>query len=239
MHPVHFLSLGPGNARLVTLQVFDLLQTADIIYCPATQMGNRFTSRAAAILKELGMDETKIRTFVLPMSDDRSRAKAVYASVAEEVMNECRKGKQTAVAAEGDISIYASIHYMMNYIVERGFPVTQQSGIPSFIAATETEHFPLVLLEERLVVIPGNTTEEELKNYLNSGHTVVIMKLSRCETAVKAFVRTHPEQYTYRYSENVSTDKAYFTTLPEEICLRAFPYFSMLTIASARKSLLD
>ena len=36
-HPIHFVSLGPGDPELITLKGLKTLQKADIIYCPATQ----------------------------------------------------------------------------------------------------------------------------------------------------------------------------------------------------------
>ena len=37
-HPIHFVSLGPGDPELITLKGLKTLQKADIIYCPATQV---------------------------------------------------------------------------------------------------------------------------------------------------------------------------------------------------------
>ena len=34
-HPIHFVSLGPGDPELITLKGLKTLQKADIIYCPA------------------------------------------------------------------------------------------------------------------------------------------------------------------------------------------------------------
>lgn len=240
MNLIHFVSLGPGKPDLVTLRVLHLLQEADFILCPATKMGSKTGSRAKTVISDLGIEEEKIHTFVLPMSPDRSYAKEAYTNAAETIIAEYRTGKKIVVAAEGDISIYASIHYMMNYIQKKGITIQQECGIPSFIAATETENFPLILLEERLAVVPGNVSTEELEQYMQTHHTVVIMKLSRCKEAVKEFIRTYPHQYVYRYSENVSVEeKFYFTTSPEDILEKDFPYFSILTIAPKRTLLLE
>ena len=42
-HPIYFVSLGPGDAELITLKSLHALQQADIIYCPST-FGNQTKS---------------------------------------------------------------------------------------------------------------------------------------------------------------------------------------------------
>ena len=39
--PIYFVSLGPGDAELITLKSLHALQQADIIYCPSTVRGAR------------------------------------------------------------------------------------------------------------------------------------------------------------------------------------------------------
>ena len=50
-HPIHFVSLGPGDPELITLKGLKTLQKADIIYCPATQGKHGIISRATDILR--------------------------------------------------------------------------------------------------------------------------------------------------------------------------------------------
>ena len=43
-HPIHFVSLGPGDPELITLKGLKTLQKADIIYCPATLLSKEIFS---------------------------------------------------------------------------------------------------------------------------------------------------------------------------------------------------
>ena len=80
-YPVRFVSLGPGDAELITLKSLHALQQADIIYCPSTVLKTGKTmSRAATLLHELGIDKS-IRLFSLPMSKDRTKAMKVYMQI--------------------------------------------------------------------------------------------------------------------------------------------------------------
>ena len=65
-HPIHFVSLGPGDPELITLKGLKTLQKADIIYCPATQGKHGIISRATDILKAIEVDESLIHPFILP-----------------------------------------------------------------------------------------------------------------------------------------------------------------------------
>ena len=77
-HPIHFVSLGPGDPELITLKGIKTLQKADIIYCPATQGKHGIISRATDILKAIEVDESLIHPFILPMSKERTDALNAY-----------------------------------------------------------------------------------------------------------------------------------------------------------------
>lgn len=76
--PIYFVSLGPGDAELITLKSLHALQQADIIYCPSTvREPDKILSRAATLLHKLGI-KGDIHLFSLPMSKDRTKAIKVY-----------------------------------------------------------------------------------------------------------------------------------------------------------------
>lgn len=236
-YPVCFVSLGPGDAELITLKSLHALQQADIVYCPSTLLKTgKSLSRAADLLNELEIGE-KVRMFSLPMSKDRTQAMSVYRRIYKEIKQEYQAGKHIAVAVEGDAGIYASIHYVLDFLKEDRIPVDQFPGIPSFIASGAVAQLHLISGEERLIVIPGNITSEELDNYLNSRHVPVIMKLSQCAEILKTYMQLHPE-YSYHYFENVSTAKEYHSCDTKELERKEFPYFSLMIILNeqARKN---
>ena len=71
-HPIHFVSLGPGDTGINYAERLKTLQKADIIYCPATQGKHGIISRATDILKAIEVDESLIHPFILPMSKERT-----------------------------------------------------------------------------------------------------------------------------------------------------------------------
>ncbi len=228
-YPVQFVSLGPGDAELITLKSLNALQSADVVFCPATlSKEGQQKSRAAELLKALSVT-TPLVLFTLPMSKNRDAAWRAYDNVVNQSEALYKEGKRVAIAVEGDAGIYASIHYVLEKLAEASVPVEQLPGIPSFIAAGGLAQLHLIQQEEKLVVLPGSITASELDHYLTNGYVVVIMKLSQCLATVKEYITDHPE-HTYHYFENVGTPQALYLQDKEEILKREAVYFSLMVI---------
>ena len=225
--PVSFLSLGPGDPELLTLKVIKTLREADIVVVPSTAG----RSRAAEIIREW-CDEDRMYRYELPMQKDRSAVRKVYDDICQQVVVWYNEDKRIAIVVEGDVSIYASIHYVLDELKRMDIPVIQQPGIPSFIAAAAMADLSLVSGQQWLMVLPGDADGETLEQLLASNHVVVIMKLSQCAEALKDFLRQHPT-ITCHYFENVGTTEAFHTTQCDEILSRQIPYFSLCILFPA------
>ena len=225
--PVSFLSLGPGDPELLTLKVVKTLREADIVVIPSTAG----RSRAAEIIREW-CDGDKMYRYELPMQKDRSAVRKIYDDICQQVVVWYNEDKRIAIVVEGDVSIYASIHYVLDELKRMDIPVIQQPGIPSFIAAAAMADLSLVSGQQWLMVLPGDADGETLEQLLASNHVVVIMKLSQCAEALKDFLRQHPT-ITCHYFENVGTTEAFHTTQCDEILSRQIPYFSLCILFPA------
>ena len=222
---IRFISLGPGAADMVTLGTLRFLRDAQKVYC--FSVGE--SSRAADIIAHLDIDLSKVITVKIPMSHDREKANAVYDELASTIRKEHEAGMTIAVATEGDSGIFATTHYVMDRLVEIGIRCEQIPGIPSFIAAASIAGLHLVKLQERLLIIPGKTTAEEIINLTSEGYNLVIMKLSMAHEAVsKAFHETKDLQF--HYFENIGTTTQKYEILKE--MPNNFPYFSLMIINS-------
>ena len=220
---IRFISLGPGAADMVTLGTLRFLRDAQKVYC--FSVGE--SSRAADIIAHLDIDLSKVITVKIPMSHDREKANAVYDELASAIRKEHEAGMNIAVATEGDSGIFATTHYVMDRLVEKGIKCEQIPGIPSFIAAASIAGLHLVKLQERLLIIPGKTTAEEIINLTSEGYNLVIMKLSMAHEAVsKAFHETKDLQF--HYFENIGTTTQKYEILKE--MPNNFPYFSLMII---------
>ena len=182
-------------------------------------------SRAADIIGEW-LETDKMSYYTLPMQRNREAVMQVYDSMCSDIAEWYQSGRQVVVAVEGDVSIYASIHYVLERLQQQSIPVTQQPGIPSFIAAAASANLSLISQDERLVVLPGDADVETLMQLLNTNHVVVIMKLSQCQKEVKTLLRQQP-QMKCQYFENVGTPEAFLTTDHDVMMKRQMPYFSL------------
>lgn len=229
-YPICFVSLGPGEPELITLKGLKKLQQADVIYCPATKnRSGQLLSRAAHIVKELGIEESKIRLFALPMSKDRTEAWKTYDTLYEKAVSARQEGKKTVIVAEGDAGFYSSIQYIYDKFKTNHIEVERTAGIPAFIAAGALAGLHIVKQEEEIIVIPGILTAEELSEKIEAGYVTVIMKLSQCIEAVHECIHKHP-QAQFHYFENIGTDKEYYTSDKKIISEKSFPYFSLMII---------
>lgn len=229
-YPICFVSLGPGEPELITVKGLKQLEQADIIYCPATINKEGATlSRAADIVKALGIDQNAIRLFLLPMSKNRKAAWEAYDNLYNEAAAGYQEGKRIIIVAEGDAGFYSSIQYIYDKFIEAGIAVSRIAGIPAFIAAGALAGLHIVKQEEQIIVLPGTPSAEELSEKIEAGYVIVIMKLSQCVEAVHTCIRKHP-QAQFHYFENVGTEKEYYTADKTIIAGKKFPYFSLMII---------
>ena len=232
MTPITFLSLGPGDPELLTFKALKTLKDADVVMVPATKNHEGVQkSRATDIINEWHL-ENRLMVYELPMLKDRQAVSLAYDRIFSDCVRLYQEGRRVVVAVEGDVSIYASIHYVMERLEEAGIPVEQSAGIPSFIAAAASAGLSLISQQQRLTILPGDAETEMLRQLLDSNHVVVVMKLSQCQEAVKEFLRQNPLTVCH-YFENVGTPEAYHTTSHDEILSRQIPYFSLCVIYPA------
>lgn len=230
-HSVNFVSLGPGDPDLVTIKALKILQQVDSIYYPSTtSKSGQIISRSLDILSQLNISKEKLVSFNVPMNKNRTLAIEAYNNVADCIALQHKNGDSIAIVAEGDAGFYSSIHYIYEYLCKRNIPVIQIAGIPAFIACGSLAGIHIVSQEEKLIVLPGIASEENLYEHLKSGKTLVIMKVSQCQDAIKNIINKLP-QYKYHYFENVGVpEKEYYTCNLNDILTRTIPYFSLMII---------
>lgn len=227
--PVTFLSLGPGNAECLTIQAVKTLKEAAVMFLPATRSAEGYlTSRVVDIAGEW-CDKNCIQLFEVPMQTDRKAAIESYDGLCADVISYVSRGQKVVVGVEGDVSIYASVHYVMNRLKDAGIAVQQLAGIPSFIAAAARAGISLVSQHQQLIIMPGDATVETLESMMDDRHTIVIMKLSRCQDALRTFLMRHPAVECH-YFENVGCPDEFYTTDINALFHRTFPYFSLCVI---------
>lgn len=224
------VSLGPGEPELITLKALNALNDADVIFCPGTiEKEGVKKSKSREILDQLILKQSQLRYFYVPMQKDRSAANRIYDEVCSEIALLKAEGEKIVIVAEGDACFYSSANYMFGKLVETGHVVDMVAGVPAFIAAASSVGLHLVKQGERLLVVPGNVTKEELQRSVSDHYTLVIMKVPLGAENIRTFIRETSDMQ-YHYFEHVGDDREFYTTDREEIISRPFTYFSVLVI---------
>ena len=225
LKPVYIVSLGPGEAGLISLIGGATLCRANAIFCPKTNA----RSRSSVLLKELKIKKESIRRYTLPMSKKREMAYEAYDKVFEEIVSLYSEGLCVAIVAEGDAGFYSSTSYLVGKLKKVGIPIKQIAGVPAFIAAAASIGLSIVEQEERLTVCPGKVDGELFSRIASGSEVAVVMKLSQCEGEVKHFISLE-ERLVCHYFENVGADGEIYTCDKKDILAREFPYFSLMII---------
>jgi precorrin-2/cobalt-factor-2 C20-methyltransferase len=235
--PVVFISLGPGDYSQLTLEAYSMLHKVDRIFCFGTLCDGRHNSYAVdTILAADKALEQRIELINLPMQADRMEAMQVYADLADRIATEWENGKSIGVCVEGSSSVYASVRTVMELLDKRNVRRMEVSGVPSFIAAAALAGISLCDQHERLLIVPGDITADEITERLDEGCNLVIMKLSRCPDEVRCAVTEHASDCEIHYFENLScANQVHLDNAEDILAVERFPYFSQMIIKSKRK----
>lgn len=232
MNPILFVSLGSGDPDLITLKALKALQNADVILCPCTtSKEGKVTSRSQDIMLELDILTSKIKLFNVSMRKERSQVMKEYQDAANQAYQLHNEGLAVAIVAEGDSGFYSSSQYINENLQALNVPTKRIEGVPAFISCGALANIHIVKQEEQLLVIPGETTAEELNMHIQSGKSIVIMKPSQCQGIIKNVASSSDNNIDIHYFENVGVvEKEFYTQNKDEILNRKFPYFSLLII---------
>ncbi|MFI3289529.1 MAG: precorrin-2 C(20)-methyltransferase [Rikenellaceae bacterium] len=226
-----FVSLGPGDPELVTLKGFKTLQNSDVILCPSTiSKDGREVSRSEDIVVSIGIEISKVRRFIVPMSRDREQTLKLYREVAELAVEIASSGQSVAITAEGDAGFYSSAQYINDYVEELGVSTDRISGVPAFIDCARLAHTPLVSGDSSVEIMAYVDSAESLIQKIKEQKSIVLMKISQREEIIKEALR-NTDSYNIYYIESCGVDSLErIITDREEVLSRKFPYFAIIII---------
>lgn len=218
------VGLGPGAPDLITLRAARLISSAAVVAYPTLAGGQSFARSIAADLiakdaREIVMD--------VPMSLDRAPAQAAYDAGAVAIASALDAGNDVVCLCEGDPFFYGSFMYLFARLSDR-YRVEVVPGVTSVTACAARAGMPLAARNERLTVLPGPLPEDELRNRIEGAESVVIMKVGRHLSKIRAIIDglglTDGAVYVER------------ATLADEVVLPladapdVAPYFSMILL---------
>ena len=228
---IYGVSLGPGDPELITVKGLRILQQADCIYYPGSQLADgQQRSYSLGILQQLGLAAAKLHGMFLPMAADRSAALAAYEQTFYELKAHYEAGRTVAFVSEGDSTFYSTFAYLLAHLHAHQLPVEIIAGVPSFLLATAAHQVPLAVLRERVAIIPLLASAAALEKYLQEFETVVLIKVRGALDYVRPAVAAG--HATLLYAERLGTPAQHLATSLAELDGRELPYFSLLILKS-------
>lgn len=217
------VGLGPGDPELITVKGLKTLQEADVIFYPASKVeeGN-IQSFSLPILEQL-----EVKTTCLPLHTPMTGKgrEAFYQEAFEQVYKHLKQGKNAVIVSEGDILFYSTFGYLLALAKAKGVACQLVPGIPAFIAAAAQGEQALVEGKNGFKVIARPQDYSHLRQAINKGDTVVVMKMSVLKDWY-AFLKK--EERSFLYIEKVGTEAQFVTSEVEDLEDRVIPYFSLI-----------
>ena len=230
-HPIAIVSLGAATPEDISMRAYGKLQSAYEIYC----LGEA-AHRIVAALPEGTALAQRCQILEIPMSSDRTEAIRYYEQLATRLMEQQGRGLVCSVVTIGDAGTYATVQYLADLLRQAGAEMEVVPGIPYYIAAAAAVGEGLVRQDESLLVLSKVDSESQLREALVQGHTVVVMKLSRCADFVREVIAE--DGYDFIYAEHLGNPALELLTSDRETLLarQPIPYFSLIIIRPHRSS---
>lgn len=230
-HPIAIVSLGAATPEDISMRAYGKLQTADDIYC----LGEA-AHRIVAALPEGSALAQRCQILEIPMSSDRTEAIRYYELLATRLMEQQGRGLACSVVTIGDAGTYATVQYLVDLLRQADAEVEVVPGIPYYVAAAATFGQGLVRQDESLLVLSKVDSESQLREALAQGHTVVVMKLSRCADIVRKVIAEDHNDFIY--AEHLGNPALELLSSDRETLLarQPIPYFSLIIIRPHRST---
>ena len=229
MGKIYGSSLGPGDPELITLKGLKILRESDIIFYPGSiSRDGEKDSYVLPMLLHHQLDEEKLQGFFIRMSEDRSHAEEVYTETFRVIMKAFAEGKNVSIVCEGDLSFYASFSYLLERLQQADIPLELVPGINSFSLGAARQQVPLCLQNEKVAILPRETSIEKVEEMLEDFSTVILMKIRSGWAKLSSGLIT--KNWKFYYCERLGTPDEFISSDILEVQEREIPYFSLLII---------
>lgn len=228
-YPIAIVSLGAATPEDISMRAYGKLQTADEIYC----LGEAAHRIVAALPAGTALAQ-RCQILEIPMSSDRTEAIRYYEQLATRLLDQQGRGLACSVVTIGDAGTYATVQYLVDLLRQAGAAIEVVPGIPYYIAAAAAVGQGLVRQDESLLVLSKVSSESQLREALSQGHTVAVMKLSRCADIVREVIAEDNNDFIY--AEHLGNPALELLISDRETLLtrQSIPYFSLIIVRPSR-----
>lgn len=230
MGKLYGIGVGPGDAELLTMKAYRILNEADVIFCPEKEDGAG--SFAFDIIKGL-LENTKaeIVNLVYPMHYHGQQLKEMWEKNAGLIAGNLKGERRGAFITLGDPAVYSTFMYTLPYIEKHGVSVEVVPGITSFCAVADSVKLPLAVWEEDLIIVPVRKRDgEDLGKVLREHDNVVLMKPSSNQQALVQAIRENHLEDSFVLVTKSGTGEERIITDFKELEQYDIPYLSTVIV---------
>ncbi|MCD6528024.1 MAG: precorrin-2 C(20)-methyltransferase [Desulfuromonas sp.] len=173
------VGLGPGDPELLTLKAVRVLQHSQCIYVPTSRLSNQ--DYVAEVVNRYADQQCEIQPVTFSLAATAEERKKHWQLTAADIASRLRDVQDVAFVTLGDPLLYSTYIYLIR-AVRQQMPEAQIETVPgisafSFVAALT--NIPLGEGLQPLTVIPSSNDLNQIKQLINAGGGVVLMKIGR------------------------------------------------------------
>lgn len=226
---IYGISLGPGDADLITLKAYKKLKEIDVIYYPGSidKYGSE-NSFSKQILNDLDIEKPDMKGIFISMNMDRKETENLYSEIYKQITHDYQDGKKIAIVSEGDISFFSTFSYFINRFKESEIDFCMIPGVPAFLLASSQAKIPLTFQNDQLTIVAAPKKIDDVLKALDYSDSVVVMKLTTLGNDLNKLLIQLEGRFVY--CEQLGTSNEFVSTKIEEIKNRKKTYFSLLII---------
>ena len=161
---LYMVSLGPGDAELLTYKALNAFKNCDAICVPTKSEDKSFNKSISYTIVRDALALLGIEKKIVPVYSPMRFKYEDWVAEADVILNTLSQHATVCFVTLGDAGIYSSIYYLLDIIKKKELRVYENCevipGVTSFSAASAEVQKALCLGDEALVIQPINPRGE-------------------------------------------------------------------------------
>ena len=161
---LYMVSLGPGDAELLTLKALNAFKECDAICVPTKSKDNSFTKSISYKIVSEALKILNIDKKIIPVYSPMAFIEDDWDNEAKVIVDSLNTHNTICFVTLGDAGVYSSIYYLLHRIKDTNEEYYNNSeviaGVTSFSAASAIAKKALCLGDEQLIIKPINPRKD-------------------------------------------------------------------------------
>lgn len=173
------IGVGPGDPELLTLKAVRVLQNSQCIYVPTSRLSTQ--DYVAEVVNHYANEQCEIQPVSFSLAASAEERQHHWQLTAADIVTRLRAGQDVAFVTLGDALLYSTYIYLIRAVQHTWVEAKIETvpGISAFSFAAALTNMPLGESLQPLTVIPSSNDLNQIKQLINDGGCVVLMKIGR------------------------------------------------------------